>query len=329
MRETKNLCTKKLTEFTTEDTIYIKDKKDIMQPLYLCEFISYNYKNNSVTGKIIRHSSDGRNNYREGQIITAKCENCALYGSADADDIRGGYFRWFDSSLYAIHPLEKHKVFEGGLHVPIHPSYGLARFTRGNSSRGIPLFGSSIQNKHTITFEIFRAEHKRDLSNDWFQPKEDLIKIEMSQNQFAELITNMNHGVGLPVTIRHINLEYYPEPPFIGKADLFKGEFENKMHNYSVNMKKGLEKTIDILSNKTTIGKGDRELILNEISSVFSTLENGIPFTNSQFIEAIEKTVTEAKSEIEAFVENKIRSAGLEALGFNRADNTPLIDNND
>ena len=328
MREIKNLSTKKLTEFTTEDTIYIKNKKDSMQPVYLCQFISYNYKNATVTGKIIRHSSDARNDYHDGEIITAKYENCALYGSSTEDDTLTHYF-WFDSSLHAMHPLEEHKVFEGGLHIPIHPSYGLARFTRGSSARGIPLFGSSIQNKHTITLEISRAEHKRDLSNDWFHSKEKLIKVEMSQNQFAELLTNMNHGDGVPVTIRHINLDYYPEPPFIAKADLFKGEFENKMHNYSVDMKKGLEKTIDILSNKTTISKGDRELILNQISSVFSTLESGIPFTNSQFIEAIEQTVTEAKSEIEAFVENKIRSAGLEALGFNRADNTPLIDNND
>jgi len=328
MREIKNLSTKKLTDFTTEDTIYIRNTKDKMQPLYFCQFISYNRNKASVTGKIIRHSSDARNDYHNGEIITANYDNCALYGSS-TEDVNRCYYRWFDSSLYAMHPLENHKVFDGGLHIPIHPSYGLARFTRGSSARGIPLFGSSIQNKHTITLDIFRAEHKRDLSNDWYDSKENLIQIEMSQNQFAELLTNMNHGEGVPVTIRHINLERYPEPPFIAKADLFKGEFANKMHNHSVDLKRGLEKTVDILQSKTTISKGDRELILKEISTVFSMLESSIPFTNNQFIEAIEQTVTEAKSEIEAFVENKIRSAGLEALGFNRADNTPLIDNND
>jgi hypothetical protein len=41
---------------------------------------------------------------------------------------------------------------------------------------------------------------------------------------------------------------------------------------------------------------------------------DSIPFVQSQFNEAMDKTVTEARAEVEAFVDNKIRSLGIQAL---------------
>lgn len=41
---------------------------------------------------------------------------------------------------------------------------------------------------------------------------------------------------------------------------------------------------------------------------------------------AAEEVVIEAKSDIEAFVENKIRNTGLEALGYKKEDNIPLLE---
>jgi hypothetical protein len=52
MKQVHNLCTKKITEFTTEDTIYIRDNIDNMKPLHLCKFLSYDSKKGTVTGEI-------------------------------------------------------------------------------------------------------------------------------------------------------------------------------------------------------------------------------------------------------------------------------------
>jgi hypothetical protein len=321
-----NLSKKKLTDFTSEDTIYMKYTKSERKPIYLCQFISYNHNKSVVTGKVIEVEQDYEKRII-GEIITARYDNCALYGNATDEENRS-YYRWFDGSLYAMHPLEQHKIVANDLHVEKHPSYALARFSRISGGHRA-LFGSSIQSQQTITLTITRARHDRSSNNDWYYGQEELIEVEMSQNQFAELITSMNMGQGIPVTIRHINLERYPNPPFQSKADIFAGEFAKSMHNFTIDMKKLVEQSVDMLKNKATIGKGDRDVILKNIDQLVSHISSTIPFVSQQFQESMEKTVVEAKSEIEAFIENKIRTTGLEALGFKKEDNTPIfhIDN--
>lgn len=324
LNPTHNLSTKKLTELTPKDTIYIRYNKSDRKPVFLCQFVSYDPKKSLVTGKIIQTEQDFENSLI-GQTITARYSDCALFGNATDEENRS-YYRWFDRSLYAMHPLEEHKVLENDVHVSKHPSYALARFSRISGGHRA-LFGSSIQSQQTITFSITRATHDRSLNNDWYHGNKELIEIEMSSNQFAELITSFNMGQGIPVTIRHINHEMYPEPPFQAKADIFNAEFQKQMHNFGVDMKKTVETAIDLLTNKANIGKGDRDVILKSIDSLVSHITNSIPFVQEQFRESMEKTVVEAKSEIEAFIENKIRNTGLEALGYKKEENAPLIEN--
>ena len=320
-----NLNTKKLTEFTTEDTIYIRNIKDDRGTLYLCKFLKFDKSKGRVCGEIIQEEDNG--SIMTGNILEASYDKCALYGNA-TDEVGRAYYKWFDSSLYAMHPLEEHKAFENDIHVQKHPSYGMIGFKRCSYSGGKSLFGSSIQNKQIITLTIHRAEHNRNLNHDYFSANQELISVEMSQNQFAELITSFNIGDGVPCTINHINYEKYPEPPFQSKADIFQNEFKIKMQNFAIDMQKMVEKTTDILTNKPNIGKADRELIINEISSLFTEIRSNIPFVSQQFLQSMENTITEAKSSFDAFVENKIRSAGMEALGFSKENDMPLIEYN-
>lgn len=322
-----NLSTKRLNEFVKGDTIYCRYNKSEQKPLFLCEFIEYDKSKAVVTARILEHF-EWNKGYKQDEIIKVKYHDCALYGNATGDDSSRAYFRFFDYSLYAMHPLEKHQVSENDVHISKHPSYGLARFSRINGSHRA-LFGSSIQNQNTITLTITRAEHQRNLGNDWYHGNQEIIEVEMSQTQFAELITSFNYGTGIPVTIKHLNHDIYPNPPFLSKVDLHNSEFQKRMYNYRKRMEEVVEKTTDILKNKNSIGKGDREQILQELESLMSVVSNGIPFYQEQFVEAMEKTVLEAKGEIEAFVEKQIRDKGLEAIGFNKQNNMPRIELND
>jgi hypothetical protein len=318
-----NITTKKITEFTVQNTIYIRDNKDDRKLVYLCNFINYNKEKRVVTGIIIEEN-EGIFNHAVGRQISAGLSSCALYGNVGNEQ---PHYRWFDNSLYAVHPLEETKIDEHGVHVEKHPSYGLIQFSR-RSHNGASLFGSSIQSRETVSLTISRAKHKRDLADDWYYSENEIIEVEMSQIQFAELITSFNRGEGIPCTIRHVDFERYPEPPFQSKADIFHSEFQNKMHNFSVDIQKNMEQAIDILKNKNNIGKGDRDVILKGLESLMQELSSNIPFVAEQFTESMQHTVLEAKGEIEAFIENKIRTTGLEALGFKKEDHTPLIDNN-
>lgn len=84
-----------------------------------------------------------------------------------------------------------------------HESYGLAQFSRIGGKSG-KLFGSSIEHQHFIELTISRASRSRQFQHDHYMPDQELISVFMSPTQFAELLTSLNVGTGVPVTIKHI-----------------------------------------------------------------------------------------------------------------------------
>ncbi len=316
MQEEINLSTLNITEFDSSNTIYIKDKDGFNKPLYLCQFVSYDNRKNDITGKILQ--SDGSGHGRGiGEVITNKLSQCALYGSATEDNSHK-FFHWFSTLGYALHPTEEYKIVENENHCSKHPSFGMALFSRSNSSSSHPLFGSSINHNNTIRLTIRHATHERSLTNDWFHGSGEIIEIEMSQTQFAELITQMNMGEGIPCTIKHIDMKRIPDPPYKSKVDIINDEFRARMHNMGVDIEKASATALDLLKSKPTLTKADRELILSSITSLLQGVKSNIPYVSKQFGEQMDKTITEAKGEIEAFIEHKIRSAGLEAIGASK-----------
>ena len=124
-----NLNTKNISEFTTDDTIYVKYSKDNRGILYLSNFIKYYPDNRLVEVKINNNQNNHREAQYDGEIIKVKLSNCALYGKSVIDSDHKQFF-WFDGSGYAMHPLETHKMTENGVHVSDHPSYGMIGFSR-------------------------------------------------------------------------------------------------------------------------------------------------------------------------------------------------------
>lgn len=194
-----------------------------------------------------------------------------------------------------------------------HESYGMLGFYR---TQGTPvnLFGSSIKHQHTIRMTLKKAAKGRSLNRDWYYGEEEIVEVEMSQNQFAELITSLNVGDGVPVTIRRLNGKHMAECPEESKRELFEKEFESKMIALSSKLKMLTEETERILNDKSAPKKADKELILKQIKMLQQEIESNIPFVASQFNEQMDKTVTEAKAEVEAFVMNKVHSLGIEGL---------------
>jgi hypothetical protein len=176
------------------------------------------------------------------------------------------------------------------------------------------LFGSSISHNHTIRFRIKTASKERGLNTDWYYGDKELIEIEMSQNQFAELITSMNMGDGVPVTIRRVNGKSMENCPEENKRQLFEKEFDQKMKGLRNKLSKLTSDAKQILNEKKSLTKADRETILNQISMLEQEIGSNTPFVLSMFNEQMDKTVTEAKGEVEAFVQNKITSLGIEGL---------------
>lgn len=192
-----------------------------------------------------------------------------------------------------------------------HPSYGQLGFFR--STGGNPnLYGSSIKHSQKIVLEISRSQKIRNLHRTWYFPRQEIIRLEMSPTQFAEAITTMG-STPVPVTITRLEGDLIPDCPEENTRQRFVDEFKQKVGRITGDMKEDFKTARDLLKQKGTLKVADREAIASLLNRLEMEIRSNIPFVHSQFDEAVDKTVTEAKGEIEAFFENKVRTLGLEA----------------
>jgi len=194
-----------------------------------------------------------------------------------------------------------------------HPSYGMFGVHRVSCGGGVSLFGSSITHKNTIRITIRKGELIRNLHHTRYFGWEELIEVEMSPVQFAEAITGMNIGTGVPCTIKHIGGKDMPPCPFDDERARFEREFDKDMKDLAKGMDDGIAKAKELLAKKS-LNKEDKEAILAILTKAKSRIASDIPFLQSSFNEAIDKTVHEAKGEVEAFITNKVIAFGQEAL---------------
>jgi hypothetical protein len=201
-----------------------------------------------------------------------------------------------------------------------HPSYAMIQFTRGMGSRSRRLFGSSLKSHYaTIRMTVTGAFWEHDLHEDRYfdAGKKRLIEVEMSAAQFAELITSMNVGSGVPCTLNFFNATagvdgFIEEPPDIEtEVERVKSSFEADLKGMEATMRER-RKEIEQLAAK--LPEKSRERLRIALDVMIQQLTSNIPFIMEQFNEASERVVTSAKHDIEAFAMHALRAAGLDAL---------------
>jgi len=331
MNQKDNLTTKNIKEFTAGDTIYTGLSIGGISVTALTEFEKL--EKGVVFGKILDMPGH-KDLYRYiGSPVKVRVDKCSLYGLNPSSKRR--YYHYFNSQGYALHPLEVHKVSRSGdLIVSEHPAYGLLQAHRVSSGKPSTLFGSSIKSGNTIVVTLNKAEYDRSINHDSFHSRERIFEVEMSQNQFAEFITSLNYGSGVPCTIRYMDNKVVPEPNFQSKIEVFQNEFKNILHNIGVDLNILVSSSMETLKNKDYLSKKDREDVIKSIEALVQNIQKNIPYFGECFNKQMDKTVTEAKSEVEAFIANKIGEVGLKAMGslnvsMGLNENYKNLDNNE
>lgn len=196
-----------------------------------------------------------------------------------------------------------------------HESFGMAGFSRVTiGGEGEPLFGSSILHNNVITFRVYHGAVTRNLEQDWYHTsggRLPIVQITMSQSQFAEMITSMNMGDGVPVTIESVYEKRMEACPYENKRMQHSNDFKERMREFGQKMN---SYKVSILKKVEKLSKKDQEEIGGMLQMLSQEVHSNIPFYEDQFTRQMNKTVTEAKAEVEAFVANKIHTAGIEAI---------------
>lgn len=199
-----------------------------------------------------------------------------------------------------------------------HESYGMIGVSRRQCSPAQNLFGSSVKHQSTVAITIKHCEKHRDLSRDWYFAHGTIVQVEMSPVQFAEMITGLNVGDGVPCTLRYLPEEsklVAPEnPPHKSQRQVFDDEFQDQMNNVTSTVYGDVEEAKELLNKKGTITVKERKKISNIIERVVDQIRNTLPFIKTQFNRSMDKTTMEAKGEVEAFITNKVQSLGIEAI---------------
>jgi hypothetical protein len=189
-----------------------------------------------------------------------------------------------------------------------HESYGMidiCRFT-GNGSQ---YFGSDLIHNGGVSISISNAEKVTKLSSDWYHSREELIRVEMSHNQFVDAITSGMNTSGVPCTIKRYANNRVEQKNHVEDK---KEQFSNDMKDTHVEYKKRIDGILELLEGN--IGKRKASEIKHELEVLKSHISSNTNFVMGCFNEAMEKSVTEAKHSISNYIDHKVHSLGIEGM---------------
>lgn len=196
-----------------------------------------------------------------------------------------------------------------------HPAFGMVGFSRIQGGNPV-LFGSSVEHNDRIQLTIKHAEEYRGLSKDWYHGRGMITQVEMSYSQFAECVSAMNMGDGVPCTIMFTEKDgMIPGiTKNVDKRQQFRDEFSERIDRAMETVQEQIDVIRQSLENKKNFGIKDRENLMKALNSVKVNIGSNLDFVVESFDEQMDKSVCEAKGEIEAFCQNKMAAFAQMAI---------------
>ncbi len=184
-----------------------------------------------------------------------------------------------------------------------HESFGLLGLSRWTSGGKHSFFGSTLKHDRGITMTLRTAKQVRRLNYDWHFADKMVFEVQMTEAQFAELITTMNIGSGVPVTITHAATEGFKrmEPcPFVHKGEQVLDEVRKDAKRSTETLRAAIARLDNLVNSGGNVSKTMLRDILGELRAGASATDDHLPFIVSQFAEVVEKMVVEASATINA-----------------------------
>lgn len=180
-----------------------------------------------------------------------------------------------------------------------HESFGFIRASRVSGGAG-QLFDTAVKHSHCITITIGRATKRRQFHETYVHARNELIRVSMSESQFAQFITSMNTGSGAPCTLSRVDGRFVPPPP----PDTNTREtFENEVQQAGIALAASADSalaSLKALQAKGKATKGELSQALKEVENLQRELISNMPFMMERFAEGIEKLIDRAKIDINA-----------------------------
>ena len=207
-----------------------------------------------------------------------------------------------------------------------HESFAMMSFNR-IQCRGHTLHGSDLKHSTIIEMNLHHSRVRRGLNRNWYYADKLIASVAMSQNQFSELITSMNMGDGIPVTLTHTERDGVIESPeFSDVNELHSDEFKETSKRVAKDAIDMLATMKELLSGSGTVKKIDRDKMLHDMEMVVQDLVSNMPYMERCFRETMDDIKTDAKSTIEAFYQHRVIETGIKTLSGELPEAPKLIE---
>ncbi|CAB4203413.1 hypothetical protein UFOVP1382_31 [uncultured Caudovirales phage] len=204
-----------------------------------------------------------------------------------------------------------------------HPAFGMVSITHTQGRRH--LFGSALEShQNYVVLRIKRAERNHSLGRDWFFAREQYIEIALSHAQYAAMISTPNTGDGVPCTIAWVKGEgmipdFEPTETETAKVRATVEEKTRALEGALREARAEIEKLLEKSPAKT------RNAVLGALDTASRKSVGGVPFYVESVREAVEKTVSHAKAEVESFITSAVHRIGLGEIAKRGEDALKLL----
>lgn len=199
-----------------------------------------------------------------------------------------------------------------------HPAFGMVSLSRVSCNPPANLFGSSVRHGHYITLTIKEAKRQTSPYKDWYFGRGELITVAISGTQLGEMLSSMNVGDGVPCTIERFNGEGRPRiEEFTTVQDEAQQQMKEQLNTLFERSKELVAKAQELVKGGAP-KKSDREGLLDILTQLSHGISCNLDYAGKCFDEKMERTVMQAKGEVETFINSKIHAAGLRALGADK-----------
>lgn len=196
----------------------------------------------------------------------------------------------------------------------VHPSFGqinASRVSVGGAGRGISLYGTDFDHNSFIEVSIQTSELHRSLSHDRPHPRKQVVKIAMSEAQWATFVSSMNIGSGVQCTLRFVTGQGHI--PSIKDQKKTADKFKIEMGDHLAGI---LEEVIAVQNavDELNLTKGKLDPIKSALAKIRQDIKSNLPFIEESFDRHVEEIVEKSKVEIHGYMTGLLQQIGIDAI---------------
>lgn len=178
------------------------------------------------------------------------------------------------------------------------PNIGVVQLSKV-STNGKRLVGSAVESQHIVNLRVSQGSATSDeFTKEIIRATDTIVEIQMTSLQWGELVSSFGVGQGVPVTINQLGNDLVDQVYVTKELDAFYEERTKKMINESLtDINAAMDTAYDILKNKKTITKSDRDSISKAYMKTQSLLADALPFITKLLVEDTETYIAQATAQ--------------------------------